>query len=84
MLQNVLLIQVLKFLETILKMEWLLRLSEHRNQLANQEHGLINLIIGQVYNGQKGLGYIIFEGKEFKGPIANNLNEKLKPNNESH
>ncbi len=27
-------------------------------------------------NGQKGLGYIIFEGKEFKGPIANNLNEK--------
>ena len=29
-------------------------------------------------HGQKGLGYIIFEGNEFKGPIANNLkNENL-------
>ncbi len=26
-------------------------------------------------NGQKGLGYIIFENNEFKGPIAKNLNE---------
>ena len=27
-------------------------------------------------NGQKGLGYIIFENNEFKGPIANNLKEE--------
>ena len=27
-------------------------------------------------NGQKGLGYIIYENSEFKGPIANNLNQE--------
>ena len=27
-------------------------------------------------NGQKGLGYIIYENNEFKGPIANNLNQE--------
>ena len=27
-------------------------------------------------NGQKGLGYIIFENNEFKGPIAKNLKEE--------
>ena len=26
-------------------------------------------------NGQKGLGYVVFEENEFKGPISNNMNK---------